>query len=193
MAGDTWSWTRNGVVGPDGSSYPPSESWVLSYVFTGPQVITVTATTSASAYTVSVTAANTAKYQPGTYNWVAYVTLAGERHQVLSGVMVIQPNLATETGDQRSHNVIMLEQIEAAIEYLTMPVAAGGAGTIREYSVHGRMVRKEDLKTLYGMKVRYEWRVWREQNPGRAAPPILTTFGAPGGWSGLPVVINGQV
>jgi hypothetical protein len=199
VAGDTWLWN----TAP--AAYPTSQGWTLTYAFTGPQSFTITVTDiTGSVYNVNVPAATSAGYAPGNYQWVAYVTATaatvsggyavalGERYQIAHGVIYVQPNLAAQKGDQRSHNAKMLSLIEAELERrLTGATVDGGQGATEKYTIHGRAIERTPIETLNKLKVLYEWRVWRERNPGCLGAPVQSTFSAPGGYNGFPAVISG--
>ncbi|MCK7513851.1 MAG: hypothetical protein MZV70_64100 [Desulfobacterales bacterium] len=82
--------------------------------------ITATSETDLS-YSVTVTAATTAAYNPGTYKWIAYVEqgvgAALVRHEIGTGtVEVLRSFASTESYDGRTHAKKVLDAIEAAIE-----------------------------------------------------------------------------
>ena len=154
MVGDTWQWTK---VYAD---YPTSESWALSYALTGPATVAaISASISGDHYAVSLAAATTAAYTPGTYQWRAFLTKASERHQVGAGVFVLQPDLAVKTGDQRSHAVKMLTLIESALEGRILTQE-------EEYSLSGRSMKKLTIPELQKLRGRYLLEVRREQSGG---------------------------
>lgn len=174
MVGDTWAWTR--ALG----EYPASEGWGLSYAFVGPAVISISASAAGDAFAVSVLAATTAAYTPGTYRWTSYVTKAGERHKVEDGICVVEANGAALTGDHRTHAEQTLAAIETEIAARLNPtVAAGGQRAIEDYSVAGRSVRKIPTPDLYRLRKKYAWEVWRERNPGKMSVSVGVTFVAP--------------
>jgi hypothetical protein len=125
IAGDTLTWLRqaNQCQYPDanGNMQTPKASagWSLSYTLVkSGQQIQITAAASGDDFLVSVAAATTTTFVPGTYSWVAYVTKGTERHQIDNGTIWIKPNLATMTlgYDNRSHVKKVLDALEATIE-----------------------------------------------------------------------------
>ena len=148
-AGDTWKWTKSV---PD---YPASDSWTLSYEVRGPSKITlawgseVAAHSNGRDYSITVLPAKTAPLLAGTYHWSAYVTKAGERHEVYYGILPIRINLAaapTEGG--QTHAERTLAVIEAALEgRLT--------GDLEAYTIAGRSVTKIPIEQLYRMRSIY--------------------------------------
>jgi hypothetical protein len=147
-AGDTWKWTREAPA-----SFPPS-AWTLKYEFQGPEKFTVAATTSGTNFAVTVTAATTKAYPPGIYRWFSYLLKTSdstERYQLETGQMNVLPDLATAAAglDARSHAQRTLDLIESAIEALA-------SNAMVEKSIDGHSFRKEDLPTLYSMRLQYQ-------------------------------------
>jgi len=91
VAGDTWKWERSL------SDYLASDSWVLAYYLrkSGSSAITVTSSANVDAHLVTVAAATTAAYTPGTWDFRGYVTKSTERFEVFNGVLEIETNPAT--------------------------------------------------------------------------------------------------
>jgi len=113
VAGDTLRWTDQV---PD---YPASDGWTLHYaIFSDQGIYHVDATASGTDHAFDVPASQTAKWQPGRYEWTAYVdNAAGERHTLGAGFLQVLPDpAATTPQDRRSHARRMLDAIEAALE-----------------------------------------------------------------------------
>lgn len=92
-AGDTIKWTK---ALPD---YPASAGWVLSYAFTGPGNISITAAADGDTHAVIVPAATSAAWAAGSYLGQAYITKAGERTTIATGLMLtVAANLAAASG-----------------------------------------------------------------------------------------------
>lgn len=111
-AGDTITWLR------DLPDYP-SPAYTLHYSLSNAaSVIKIDALAEAGKHRVMVTAVNSAKWQPGRYDWIAYVANgAGQRYVVDQGVTLIRANPAgTVAVDTRTHARRMLDAIEAALE-----------------------------------------------------------------------------
>jgi hypothetical protein len=166
-AGDTWKWTRALA------DYPPSEGWVLTYSIRGLSVLLdadVTVTPGVSDYAVSVAANKTAPLLPGTYQWAAFVTKAGERFTADEGVLVVERNLSTAAaGDALSHAEKMLVIVEAAL-------AGRLDADIEEYQINGKAVKKIPVLELKRLRKQYRTEIWRLRHAGRLGPQHLTTF-----------------
>lgn len=172
IAGDTWQWTAQFA------DYPTSEAGTLTYGFTGPATFALTSvcTIVGDSYSVTVPAATTAAYAAGTYQWAAYITLAGVRHTARVGTMYVAPNLATITGVNQSHAAKMLALIEAELEARVTGASAGGEASIESYQIAGRSVSKIPTKELETMRGRYRWAVYCEQHPGSLGPSVGVRF-----------------
>lgn len=137
-AGDTVTWTRS--LG----DYPANASWVLNYrLINALGKIDIVATASGADHLVTVTAANSAAWQAGTYTWQAFVTKAAERYTVGSGSIVVKPNLAAQAAgfDSRSEARKAYDAIKAAYDlYIT-----NGHGLMQRYTIGGREVWFKDF------------------------------------------------
>lgn len=143
-AGDTIAWK---ITLAD---YPASAGWVLTYALASAAVqIAITASASADDHLVSVAAATSAAYVPGTYSWQAYVTKTTERYMVDSGTIQVLPNLAVQSGgfDGRSHAKKTLDALEAWIEGHDMAVA--------DYQIAGRAMKYHSIPDLLKLRDTY--------------------------------------
>ena len=166
-AGDTWKWTKALA------EYPPSEAWVLSYSIRGASVLLdadVVVTPGVSNYAVAVAANKTAPLLPGTYQWAAFVTKAGERFTADEGVLVVERNLSTAAaGDALSHAEKALPIIEAAL-------AGRLTADIESYQINGKAVVKISIPDLKKLRKQYRTEIWRQRNGNKLGPQHLTTF-----------------
>jgi hypothetical protein len=150
-AGDTLTWSRSLA------DYPASTGWVLAYALVcAGQLITITASASGDEHIVSVAAATSAAYVPGTYAWQATVTKTTERYTVGTGTLTILPNLAAQGGgyDARTHAAKTLAALEAWIESHDMAVA--------DYQIAGRAMRYISIPDLLKLRDAYKAEVARE-------------------------------
>lgn len=144
IAGDTIIWEKSL------SDYPADDSWVLSYAIrdNSGHNYPVTAAASGDKHLVTITAATSAAYVPGTYSWQSYVTKSTVRHSVASGSLNILPNFATATGDLRSNAKRILDAVEAVLE--------GQATTAQqEYTIQGRSLKKIPIADLIVLRDKY--------------------------------------
>lgn len=165
-AGTTWKWTRD-----FSSNYPANDGWTLKYWFkktgTSGANFSVDATPDGTQFAVTVAIATTATLTPGDYTWVAQATKAGEIYDADSGKLKILPRYdAAANLDDRSHNVKMLEAINACLENRA-------SSTQREMVAYTIGIRSktfdvnESKAALVELKSKYEWFVYDEE--GRAA------------------------
>lgn len=169
QAGDTWQWTTQFP------EYPASEGGTLTYAFAGPACFSISGTevvVSGLAYAVTVPAATSAALTAGRYDWTAYITLATVRRAARTGILVVTPNLATATGDNRAHSEKMLALIEAELVTRVTGGSAGGGAAIESYQIGGWSISKVPTAELYLLRNKYRWEVWRSRNTCRIGPTV---------------------
>ena len=157
-AGDTVTWQRQF------DTFPPGGGFSLSYVFVGQAssyiVNGAMVVNGPNNYVVTVPAATTAAWLPGSYRWQAYIKDgSGNRYTVAEGVAQVLPNLETATGgmDDREPDEIILANIIAMIQ---------GKATqdVQEYQIGSpsggvRSLKYFTLSELNQMRSTYEKRV----------------------------------
>jgi hypothetical protein len=116
--GDTVQWQRAC------DNYPPSGGFALSYTFLSRtatyQINGGMVVAGSENFEVTIPAATTAAWAPGTYRWQAYINDSAtppNRTTVAEGVVDVLPNLQAQTGgfDDREPDEIVLENINAMI------------------------------------------------------------------------------
>jgi len=165
-AGDTWLWTKTLAL------YPATEGWTLTYSLSGPSALRFDAAAAGSGYAVTVAATGT-KIPEGTYRWVSYVTLAGTRHRVESGILVVEPNPATipDGHATESFAVRTLRIVEAALES-RLPQG------LEEYQIAGKAVKHMSLMELMAVRAKLRHEVAAETRGGTLAS-LEVAFVAP--------------
>lgn len=162
-AGDTWSWT-------DTLNAYPAPTWVLTYYFRGPQAFSVAATASGSDHLSAATAATTAPYPGGEYDWFARVASVGVVHTVGAGRLTVAPNIALPSVEYRSFWRRVLDELE--------PVILGRAGTDQlSMSIAGRSLQRmswDELLSVYD-RAKAESASENGDTPSR----VYYRFGAP--------------
>lgn len=132
-AGDTIAWLISL------SDYPATDSWVLKYrLINAAGKIDIISSASGADHAINVTAATSAGYAAGTYDWQSYVEKGTERYTIKTGRLQILPNLAAQAAgyDNRSQPRRILEALLTAYES-----ASGSRGFVQEYSINGRTMR----------------------------------------------------
>jgi hypothetical protein len=164
IAGDTLTWKKSL------SDYLPGDGYTLKYrLINTAGKLDITATASGSDHLISVTAATTAAYAPGTYTWTSYVEKGSgaelERHTISTGTIKVLPSLATQAAgyDTRSHVKKVLDLIEAAIEALQLgmknyTITTGGGS--RSYT-------QDDIPQLITLRDKYKIEYQRELDAER--------------------------
>lgn len=143
------------------SAYPASAGWVLSYrlvLKSGVGHITFDATASDDDHVVSVAAATTAAWVPGTYTWFSWVTLGADVHNVEQGETELLPNprTATTSLDLRSAAQTALDNVRATIR--------GTASTnVLLYSIAGRQLQHYAIADLIKLESKLQRDVQSEQ------------------------------
>jgi len=118
--------------------WPASAGYTLKYRLVprvaGPAPIVLISTPSGDDYRTQAPVATTAGWTPGEYSWFAWVEKAGERHEVDSGLVLIQPDPSTVTVyDGRTQAQIALEDALAALANFQAT-----SGRIKRYAIAGR-------------------------------------------------------
>lgn len=169
-AGDTAKWLKTLRDGP------ANEGWLLTYTLvSAAQRYTFTAAPSGADHLVTVSAATTATWEAGAYQWRSQVSKDGEIYTVGSGTITVQNNFATAT-DARSHARKALANIEAYLENSANLSAAS-------YEIAGRKLHRFGIPELLTLRDRYRAEVAREDaaaNVGRGLPDrrrVLVRFG----------------
>jgi len=159
-SGDTWTWQRS-------LSDYPAGVWTLVYSLVNSNgKITLTATASGADHLVSVAAATTAGYAPGTYSAVGRVTSGAEAVTVWTGGIQVLPNVAAKTSyDDRSHARKVLEAIEAVLE--------NRATTDQQaVTIGDRSIEKMPIADLLKLRDSYKLEVASEEAAARLSSNI---------------------
>lgn len=175
-AGDTFSWT-------DSLSDYPATTWTLKYVLYryGQAVISIAAAASGNDHDITVSAATTAGYAAGEWNWTAYAEKGSggtyERETIATGKVTIKPNVSVATAitDLRSHAQKMLDAIEATLQ---------GRATHADLSltINGRSIQYLKPEELLRLRSIYRREVQQEKDAENTAKGldsskrILTRF-----------------
>jgi hypothetical protein len=135
VAGDTVTWSKS-------LSDYPATTWSLKYRFVNSAgKVDITAAADGSDYLVTLTAATTAAYTAGKYDFTGWVEKGtgptAERVTVSTGRIEIKPNLAIQnTFDGRSTARKILETLETA--YTS---AVSSRAFVQEYEIAGRRMK----------------------------------------------------
>lgn len=114
IQGNSWSLTYK----PDDPSITEANGWSLNLALRGPTDTDVVGTfdTFTSTYTITIDT-TVAAYEPGLYSFMVYLTKPTQRTMVSVGnCTVVGDPLLTIGLDLRSHNVKMLEALDAFLE-----------------------------------------------------------------------------
>ncbi len=100
------------------TAHKPADGWALSIVLRGPASLNLTATADGEAHRLAATALETAAWAPGLYHYSARVARGTEVHEIEFGRTEILADLSavSTSRDARTHNEIVLDNINAVIE-----------------------------------------------------------------------------
>jgi len=157
IAGDTVRWLRSL---PD---YPAGDGWLLAYTFVNATArFAVGATAQGDDHLVEASAASSANWPSGDYEWRARVTRGAEAFTVGSGRATVVPAFGATPMDTRSQARRALEAVEAAIE-------GRASSTVAEYEIAGRRLKHLLPTELLALRDRLRVDVMREDAAERAA------------------------
>jgi hypothetical protein len=169
LAGANKSWSRSL------DDFPASAGWALRYhlVMAGHQ-ITIDSTPDDDIHKVTLVAADTASWNPGRYQYQAWVSLGADAHMVEAGAIEIKANFASQTTgyDGRTHAEKVLDALEAMIE--------GKASLDQQsYSVGGRSITRLTPAELVDWRKEYQREVniqRRKMGPRKISRSIKVGF-----------------
>ena len=148
-AGTTVKWDRN-----DLSADYPADTWTLNYyLINSAGKITITASANGLYFRIAETAATSADYTVGKYEWIAEVNEGTNYHVADRGTIEILTDYSVaETFDSRSDAQYVYEAITAVIK--------GRASQDQEsYSIAGRALSKTPIPDLLLLRDKFkaEW------------------------------------
>jgi len=162
-AGDYVQWKKesSACITPAGDECKASAGWTLTYALVKSGVkITITADASGDDFLITLSLSTTAAYDPGRYQWQAYVTGgSSERYMIDSGSIEILPNFAVAGAavgyDDRSQAQKIYEAAEAMIL---------GRATKDDSNriVHGEVIGKMPIQRLLELRDKY-LAIWNQE------------------------------
>lgn len=173
--GTTVKWTQGF------SDYPANDGWTAKLWINGATVATAGAgidgAANAAQFDFTLTTAITDPLVAGDYRWEIRVFKGSEEYVADSGKVVVLASLeGAAAGAARSKAEIELAAVEAEINARL----SGDGAAHQEYGVVGRSMVKIPYEQLIARREALRETVWREKNPGRVGPTILTVFTEPG-------------
>ena len=150
--------------------YLPSDGWVLSYELVKASTrYALSSSASGDKHLVSISAATSAAYVAGDYDWRARVTKGSEIYTVSTGRIRIKPSFASAI-DARSN-------LRQALEAIELTLQGRATSATHEYEIAGRRLRYIPFPELLVLRDRYRIDIAREDaalrgaaglpNPGR--------------------------
>lgn len=167
VAGDSWRWRR------ELRAYPPSDGWLLRYVFTGAtKALQVDAAADGAGHLVTVPPSSSADTPAGDYRLVGQLLRGAdadlERVTLVVLPVVVQPDYGTAT-TTTSQLERTLAAIESAIERRV-------ALDLKTFSELDRAATREELETLVRLRGIYASRVHRRRHPTAGLPSYHVRF-----------------
>ena len=162
-AGDTVKWRDDSSTDVFGNEIK-SDEWTLKYYLrynSGNEAHTATGSVYGTGWEFTISAADSATFESGTWYWQAVATKGSETLTLGYGTLTTEDNLAYTTWpgayDGRSQVKKDLDAIQVAIRTLI----AGGA--VQEYKIGNRNMKRYDLADLIQLEARYKAEVKREE------------------------------
>lgn len=153
IAGSRIDWTRSDIT----STYPTA-TYTLTYKLklqdSGWELETITASKVSSAHVVELSTSTTAGYKAGDYRWQAIIVRDSDSESIVLDEGFV--SVKAQTGDIRSHNLIVLQAIRATIEGTATNEQA-------EYSINGRTLKRRSVEELVSLEQLYASRWASEQ------------------------------
>ena len=151
-AGERWAWKRSDIT----AAYPAA-TYTLKYLLTlqtsTATQIEITAGKVSSEHVVEVSQTTTAEYVAGDYAWQAIIIRDSDSEELVIGEGYL--NIVTQTGDGRSHTLIVLQAIRATIE-------GTASKDQQEYSISGRTLKRRSIPELIELEKYYSSR-WKAE------------------------------
>ena len=163
-AGDSATWTDD-AFDLEGVSYT-SAAYTLTYELRGASTLTLTATTSGTGWSTSITTTQSAALTPGVYAWAALLSKTGVRVTAGFGTLTVLPNIATQTAgyEARSTAQIALDAARAALADFTT-----NKRKIASYTIGDRAMTFENSAGILEIIRYWEQRVAIEGNAASVA------------------------
>lgn len=161
-AGDTLKYTLEAPA-----DYLPSAGYTATLAIRGPQLITITGSVDGTSFVFEETAATTASWAEGLYNYVIFVEKATEQVSIETGqtTITLRADLQTQT-DVRTHARKVLDAIEAVIENRATTDQ-------KSYSINGRSLERTPISELLSLRNYYREQVANESPRGRTTATKL--------------------
>lgn len=170
ISGDSLTWLT--AAGVDTVTGLPIDSaaYTLATSFRGSGgSLDVTATTSGTGWSSTITAVQSAGLPAGVYQWASYATKTGVRVTLQTGTLTVTPNLATanSTFEARTHARRMLDAIEAMLENRSTKEQ-------QEYTIATRSLKYIPILELMQWRDHYKREAFSDQQAERLAKGLPT-------------------
>ncbi len=152
-AGDTLKFKRKHA-----DYVPPT--WALTYVLVSPDAqISFTSSDNGDGYhLINVTAAETASWAPGEYNWQASVSDGTDRYTVWQGQMRVAVNIAIQNAGYDGRSIV-----KQTLDALRAAMLRRASQDQLSYAIGGRSISQMTHAEIREQIDTYEWLYQREQ------------------------------
>ncbi len=150
------------------ADYPASDGWVLHYRLIprgdAGSAVAFNSTASGADHLVTVSAATTAAWQPGTYGWASWVTDGTSTHSIGQGATELLPNPRTAVTplDMRSAAQIALDNVRAILR-------GKASADVLSYTIAGRSLQRYSVAELITLESKLANDVARENRETQMA------------------------
>lgn len=127
--------------------YLPTDGWTGNLYMRGVNVLNVGGTTNGQAHRFTLNSSATETLTEGVYEFAVTVTKDGNRTTVLTGVITVNPNLAT-SGTRISHITKMLNAITSVLENRV-------TDDVQSLSIAGRSITNIPITELMELRAVY--------------------------------------
>jgi hypothetical protein len=168
VAGDTLNYATRIAT------YEPEGGWVLKLRlvprFPSGTAISLVGTAEAGQWVVQTHAPVTATWQPGEYNWAAWVEKGVEKYTVETGILTVLPDPRTASvgTDTRSATERAFDAVEAMLH---------GRATdgVQSYTINGRQLSRYSMADLLKLRDRLRVDLARERRAAGLQDAVGTT------------------
>ena len=156
------------------ADYPASGGWTLTLYLAGASVADIVAVADGDDFVVTITPTDTTGgFSSGHYKWVERVSKSGEVYDVATGVVTIEPDLATaiDGGEQ--------SWLETSVDALKAHIAGRLPAGMEAYAIAGRQVSKIPVREAIVLLTDLEARLASLASPDTVSRPVEIWFKAP--------------
>lgn len=159
------------------NDFPANGGWTAKVYMVGASSVLnagsgVSGTPNGANFDFALTPVNT-DLVPGDYRWEVRVTNGTDEYVAEYGKLAVLASLESAAAGS------VLSKAEAELAAIEAEIAIRHSDDVQESSIQGRSMVNIPIEQLYKRRETLREEVWREKNPGRIGPSILTVFTSP--------------